>query len=153
MSKPAKSSLITVAPSAVHGLGAFATRPLAAQVVLGDYAGRRYSPEEIASRDWDDRVTYLFSLSSNETIDGAEGGNETRHLNHACEPNCEAFEEYDEEGRLTLRFQTLVAVQKGEELFIDYRLVADADASPDDFPCRCGSENCRGTMLAPGDAS
>lgn len=116
--------------------------------MLGYYAGKRYSPAEVEAKDWDDALTYLFSLSSDETIDGAVGGNETRHLNHACTPNCEAFEEYDEAGLLILKFRTLVAVQSGDELFIDYRLVAGDDASPANYPCRCGSANCRGTMLA-----
>ena len=153
LNNPASSVLsITVAPSGVHGFGAFATRPLPAQAVLGVYEGQRYSPEELATKEWDQQLTYLFSLSSDETIDGAEGGNETRHLNHACSPNCEAFEEYDESGRLVLKFQTIQPVEAGDELFIDYNLVVDEESSPLDYPCRCGSADCRGTMLAPIDA-
>lgn len=139
---------IVVAPSGVHGLGAFATQSLPPQTLLGLYEGRRYSPAEIADNDWDDRLTYLFSLSNDETIDGAEGGNATRHLNHACDPNCEAFEEYDEAGLLILKVRTIAPVNAGDELFIDYRLVADDHSSPLEYPCRCGSANCRGTMLA-----
>jgi hypothetical protein len=141
--------LITVAPSGVHGVGAFATRPLPAEAVLGLYEGQRYSPEQVAAKDWDRQLTYLFSLSSDETIDGAEGGNEMRHLNHACSPNCEAFEEYDEAGQLVLKIQTILPVEAGDELFLDYNLVVDDDSSPLDYPCRCGAPNCRGTMLAP----
>ena len=57
------------------------------------------------------------------------------------------MEEYDDAGRLELRFQTLVPVEAGDELFIDYGLTADDGSSPADYPCRCGAENCRGTML------
>lgn len=140
---------LRVAPSGVHGLGAFATRPLPAFALLGLYEGRRYSQQEIAARSWDDQLTYLFTLSNQETIDGAKGGNGTRHLNHACDPNCEAVEVYDDAGRLVLKFQTIVPVDAGDELFIDYCLTADDGSPPSDYPCHCGSPNCRGTMLAP----
>jgi hypothetical protein len=143
---------IRVAPSGVHGLGAFATRDLPAFSLLGLYEGRRYSPEEIAAREWDDQLTYLFKLSSEETIDGAKGGNATRHLNHACDPNCEAVEVYDDAGQLVLKFQTIVSVEAGEELFIDYCLTADDGSPASDYLCRCGSPNCRGTMLGPDEA-
>lgn len=146
---PSTTPLIRVAPSGVHGLGAFAVEPMDAGTFLGLYEGRRYSPAQVKARDWDNQLTYLFNLSNDETIDGGKGGNATRHLNHACDPNCEACEEYDEAGRLVLKFQTLVAVDEGEELFIDYGLVADDDSVAADYPCRCGSPNCRGTMLAP----
>ena len=139
---------IRVSASGVHGLGGFATRDLPADAFLGLYEGRRYSPAQIAAKTWDDNLTYLFKLTNDETIDGAKGGNATRHLNHSCDPNCEAVEEYDESGELVLRFQTIVAVEAGDELFIDYGLAADNDKVAADFPRHCGSANCRGTMLA-----
>lgn len=144
---------LRVAQSGVHGLGAFATRDLPAFSFLGLYEGRRYSPEEVAARDWNDQLTYLFTLSNDETIDGAKGGNGTRHLNHACEPNCEAVEEYDDAGRLLLKFQTLVPVEAGEELFIDYCLTADDGSPASAYPCHCGFPSCRGSMLAPVDTA
>jgi SET domain-containing protein len=58
-------------------------------------------------------------------------------------------EEYDEGGELVLKFQTLVAVDAGDELFIDYSLTADDGSPPSKYPCHCGSPGCRGTMLAP----
>jgi SET domain-containing protein len=147
----ASTPCLRVAESGVHGLGAFATRPLPAEAFLGLYEGRRYTPEQIAAKTWNDQLTYLFKLSNDETIDGGKGGNATRHLNHSCEPNCEAVEEYDDAGVLGLKFQTLAAVEAGDELFIDYGLVADDGSTAADYPCRCGAPACRGTMLAPAD--
>ena len=149
---PSTTPCLRVSPSGVHGLGAFATRPLPAFALLGLYEGRRYSPEQVAAKAWDDGLIYLFKLSNDETIDGAKGGNATRHLNHSCNPNCEAVEEYDDAGRLVLKFQTMQPVDAGDELFIDYGLTADDGAAPADYPCHCGAVNCRGTMLAPADA-
>lgn len=138
---------LRVSPSGVHGLGAFATRPLPAHALLGLYEGRRYTAEQVAGRKWDGQLTYLFKLSNEEIIDAGKGGNATRHLNHSCDPNCEAVEEYDAAGRLELRFQTLVPVEAGDELFIDYGLTADDGSAPSDYPCHCGAANCRGTLL------
>ncbi|MCY1237507.1 SET domain protein [compost metagenome] len=152
MKSPKRTSstpFIRVGPSGVHGLGAFATRDLPAEAFLGLYEGRRYTKQEVASKLWDDQLTYLFTLTTGETIDGAKGGNATRHLNHSCEPNCEAVEEYDEAGEMVLRFQTMEAVEAGDELFIDYSLTADDGSPPSKYPCHCGSPGCRGTMLAP----
>lgn len=142
---------LRVSASGVHGLGAYATRPLPAGAFLGLYEGRRYTPEQIAAKTWNDQLTYLFMLSNDETIDGGKGGNATRHLNHSCAPNCEAVEEYDEAGELVLKFQTLVDVDAGDELFIDYGLVADDGSPASDYACHCGASTCRGTMLAPAD--
>ncbi|HEY2257339.1 MAG TPA: SET domain-containing protein-lysine N-methyltransferase, partial [Variovorax sp.] len=144
---------LRVSPSGVHGLGAFATRALPAFALLGLYEGRRYSPEQVAARTWNDQLTYLFLLSNDEMIDGAKGGNATRHLNHSCDPNCEAVEEYDDAGRLVLEFRTLVPVDAGDELFIDYGLTADDDSVSTDYPCRCGAANCRGSMLVDSAAA
>lgn len=150
-STPSTTPHLRVSASGVHGLGAYATRPLPAGAFLGLYEGRRYTPAQIEAKTWDDSLTYLFKLSNDETIDGGKGGNATRHLNHSCDPNCEAVEDYDEAGRMVLRFQTLVDVDAGDELFIDYSLVADDDSSPADYLCYCGTESCRGTMLALGE--
>lgn len=139
---------IRVGPSPVHGLGAFAERGLPAGALLGVYTGRRYAPGQVAGPGWDRQLTYLFQLSNGEMIDGAEGGNATRHLNHSCEPNCEASEEHDRRGRPVPVFRTLRAVAAGEELFIDYSLGCDDGSLPSDYPCRCGAANCRGTLLA-----
>ena len=87
----ARTPYLQVAGSGVHGLGAFVTQDLPMSTLLGTYQGRRYSPEQLRRRSWDDSLTYLFSLSNGETIDGSRGGNATRHINHSCAPNAEAI--------------------------------------------------------------
>ena len=137
---------VEVRQSGVHGHGVFAARALRARQKIGTYAGRRYAPDE-AHASWDDQLTYLFGLSDGSMIDGAQGGNATRHLNHACEPNVEASEEFDDAGRLVVIIRTTRRIRKGEELFLDYALdVGEED--PTEYPCRCGSTRCRGTLAA-----
>lgn len=132
--------------SGVHGHGVFAVRSLRAGQEIGSYAGRRYAPNE-AHAAWDDQLTYLFRLSDGSMIDGAQGGNAMRHLNHACEPNVEALEDYDAAGGLVVIIQATRDIRAGEELFLDYALDVDGE-DPAAYPCRCGSARCRGTLVA-----
>lgn len=131
--------------SPVHGDGAFATRSLPRGCHVGVYAGRRYAPGELVDRLWDNALTYLFGVSDGSCIDGREGGNATRHINHSCAPNCAAVEVTAEDGTVDIVIQTLRRVRAGEELFIDYALDI-GEESPEAYPCRCGSRQCRGTM-------
>ncbi|MDM0117272.1 SET domain-containing protein-lysine N-methyltransferase [Variovorax sp. J22R133] len=140
---------LDVACSGVHGLGTFVTRDLPARAFLGIYRGRRYSAEQLAQRRWDDALTFLFSLSNGETIDGSRGGNATRHINHSCDPNCEAVEEFNSRGRLVLKIYALRSLGAGEEVFLDYALVVDESANASDYRCLCGSPSCRGSMVSP----
>jgi uncharacterized protein len=98
-------------------------------------------------RDWDHSLTYVFGLSDGAVIDGSEGGNDSRHINHSCEPNCTAYEVEHKDGSLAIVIETLRAVQRGEELLLDYALdVGQADRGA--FPCSCGVSTCRRTMVA-----
>jgi uncharacterized protein len=142
---------VEVRDSRIHGLGAFARRGMQPGHVVGRYEGRRYSPTEEGEAEVDHHLTYLFGLSDGSLINGAEGGNATRHINHSCSPNCQAVEERDEDGEIHIVIRTLRRVKAGEELFIDYRLeVPDEDV--EHYPCRCGTAGCRGTMAAPVEA-
>jgi SET domain-containing protein len=139
---------IEVRQSTVHGQGAFAAQGLPRGRALGTYTGRRYAPGEAAARDWDNELTYVFGLSDGSIIDGSDGGNATRHLNHSCAPNCQAFEVTDENGGVQVVIEAKRRIRAGEELFIDYALdIGESD--PTEFPCRCGATKCRGTMAAP----
>jgi SET domain-containing protein len=145
---PTSARHLRIAPSGIHGLGAFFTAPLPTRSFIGFYSGRRYTPAQLARERWDDGLTYLFSLSNGETIDGAQGGNATRHINHSCAPNCEAVEERNAKGRLVLKIYTLAAVQEGDEAFIDYGLIVDESFQAADYPCYCAAPGCRGTLVA-----
>jgi SET domain-containing protein len=137
---------IEVRQSGVHGHGVFALRALRARQKIGTYTGRRYAPDQ-EHESWDQQLTYLFGLSDGSMIDGAQGGNETRHINHSCEPNVEAIEDSDDAGHLVITIRALRRIRAGEELFLDYALDVGGE-DPAEYPCRCGSTHCRGTLLA-----
>lgn len=132
----------------VHGKGLFARTDIEAGSVIGRYAGLRLTEDAVRDRVWDQALTYVFGLSDGTIIDGACGGNATRHFNHSCEPNCEAVEYWNARGAMNIHFETLRAIARGEELTIDYAL--QAEESPAQFSCACGSHACRGTLLDVG---
>lgn len=138
---------VEVRRSRVHGRGVFAVRDLRAGQVIGRYTGRRYGPDEVDPA-WSDRITYLFGLSDGSVIDGAQGGNATRFINHACAPNVEAIEEHDADGHLSITILASMDIAGGAELLLDYSLVIDGD-DPADYPCACGAAACRGTLAGP----
>jgi hypothetical protein len=75
------------------------------------------------------------------------GGNASRWINHACEPNCEADEE---EGRVFIK--ALRKLKPGEELFYDYGLVIDERYTPKlkkEYECRCGSPSAAAPCWRP----
>jgi uncharacterized protein len=88
----------------------------------------------------------LFSANSRTIIDAAHGGNVSRFINHSCDPNCEAIVT---KGRVFIHAQR--DIEPGEELGYDYWFVLEdphTAANKALYPCRCGSKNCRGTLLA-----
>ena len=147
--------LVEVRRSPVHGLGVFARRDIGAGRVIGHYGGRRYqaggSGESAAAQARHARaqargLTYVFALSDGSLIDGAQGGNATRHINHSCAPNCVAWETLDEAGAPQIDIEALRHIPAGSELFIDYDL-DPGQHDPAAYACRCGAPLCRGSML------
>jgi SET domain-containing protein len=139
--------LLEVRTSGIHGDGAFARRSLHPGQRVGVYRGRRYAEHEHGARDWDHALTYVFALSDGSVIDGSEGGNATRHINHSCAPNCIAYEVDGEDGEAQIVIEARRRIAAGEELFIDYALDVGAN-DPRDYRCRCGQPGCRGTMAS-----
>lgn len=142
---------IEVRDSGVHGRGVYATAPIKAGARIIEYTGERISWDEAVARHPHDPAqpnhTFYFHLDDGRVIDALYGGNDSRWINHACEPNCEA-EEID--GRVYVN--ALRDLQPGEELFYDYGLVLDERHTAKvkkQFACWCGAATCRGTMLAP----
>jgi SET domain-containing protein len=140
--------MILVGPSHIHGQGAFAAQDFDEGERIGVYEGKRYSARQVRRRNWTAELTYVFGLSDGSVIDAAIGGNPTKHLNHSCTPNCEAYEENGPDGRAHIVFYALRSIRTGEELFLDYSLIVDETEEADAFGCSCGTAQCRGTMLA-----
>ena len=152
---PSRGPRLQVRDSRVHGKGVFARRPIRAGERVGEYRGERIDWQEALRRHPHDPAqpnhTFYFSVDDGHVLDGNVGGNLLRWINHACTPNCRA-EEVASGGRTRVFAYALRDIAPGEELFYDYGLVVDQRHTARlkrDYACRCGSPDCRGTMLAP----
>ncbi|MFZ4288808.1 SET domain-containing protein [Variovorax sp. HJSM1_2] len=137
--------------SGVHGKGVFAVQDIAAGETIIEYVGEIVSWQEAQDRHphdpKDPNHTFYFHIDADRVIDAKFGGNSSRWINHACDPNCMADEV---DGRIFIK--ALVPIAAGSELFYDYGLIIDERYTPKlkaEYPCWCGSANCRGTLLAP----
>ncbi len=151
--KSAKAASVAyeVRRSAIHGNGVFATRNIEPGEQIAEYTGERISSDESALRAEAGggplNHTFFFSLADGRVIDGGSGGNDSRFINHACEPNCEAQED---DGRVFI--YALQPIDAGDELKYNYALIYEERHTPAvkaAFACRCGAPTCTGTMLAP----
>lgn len=137
--------------SVISGRGAFAIRDIRKGDRLIEYVGERVS-HAVADARYDDESmkshhTFLYSVSTRMVIDAAVGGNDSRFINHSCDPNCEAV---IETGRVFIYARK--PIRPGEELNYDYGYERDGTETPEDearYVCRCGARKCRGTILAP----
>ncbi len=145
-------ALVEVRNSSVHGLGVFALRRIRKGTRVIEYLGERISHKE-ADRRYDlkearDNHTFLFIVDSRTVIDAGVNGNEARFINHTCGPNCESVTQ-----NRRVFIEAIRTIESGEELAYDYQIEWDPQDPPDIdeiFACRCGSAECRGTMLWPG---
>jgi uncharacterized protein len=144
-----RTLLFEVQHSPIHGFGVFAARRIRKGTTVIEYLGDRVSHaqanERYKHKDPNDNHTFLFTVDARTVIDAGVGGNEARYINHACDPNCEST-------TLNRRIfiQAIRTIRPGEELSYDYLIQRDGDDATnvdEVYSCRCGAENCRGSML------
>ncbi|MFP2926837.1 SET domain-containing protein [Pyxidicoccus sp. 3LG] len=138
-------------PSSIQGTGAFATRRIRKGARIIEYIGERITQEEADDRYDDEAMerhhTFLFNLEDETVLDAGTVHNESRYINHSCEPNCEAL---IDKGHIYI--YALRTIEPGEELVYDYAYERTDGMGPDSealYVCRCGAPKCRGTILAP----
>jgi len=148
-----KGRRIQVRRSGVHGRGVYAIRKIRKGETIIEYKGQMITWKQAERRHPhnpdDPDHTFFFHIDDDHVIDANVGGNAARWINHACDPNCES--DIDEEQHRVF-IKALRKIRPGEELFYDYGLVIDERYTKKlkkQFACRCGADDCRGTMLAP----
>lgn len=113
-----KSVGIMVRPSPGKGLGAFASRHLPVDIILGDYTGEilsRAKPESTGD--------YLFRIDESVLVDAENLDKScwTRYINHSSEPNLRVKSlPFAYGGKPRIWFVTLRDIEPGEELCFDY---------------------------------
>jgi hypothetical protein len=148
---PRPTLAFEVRKSSIQGRGAFATRRIRPGQRIIEYTGEHITPDE-GDRRYEEtgmgrHHTFLFTLDDETVVDGRRGGNESRYINHSCDPNCEAIIEGPH-----IYIYAKRNIQPGAELTYDYQYERRADHTEEDerfYACRCGTAKCRGTILAP----
>lgn len=145
-----KNTYFLIRNSRVHGKGAFALKDIRKGTRLVEYVGENISAEESDKRYDDTNVknhhTFLFSVDNRKVIDATYGGNESRFINHSCDPNCDAIIE-----KRRVYIESNRTIRKGEELAYDYNYERTPKTTKKDeklYKCLCGSDECRGTILS-----
>jgi len=144
--------------SPIHGNGVFAAHDLPKGTRVIEYKGRRLTHAQanrMYANDSESGHTFLFTLNTKYLIDGGDGGNDARWINHSCAPNCEAWVIENKQGdrlRDRLVIETRRAIRAGEELTYDYGITLEERQTPrlkKIWECKCGAKKCTGTMLKP----
>eukprot|EP00594_Rhizosolenia_setigera_P019259 CAMPEP_0178979026 /NCGR_PEP_ID=MMETSP0789-20121207/25569_1 /TAXON_ID=3005 /ORGANISM="Rhizosolenia setigera, Strain CCMP 1694" /LENGTH=268 /DNA_ID=CAMNT_0020668997 /DNA_START=476 /DNA_END=1279 /DNA_ORIENTATION=- len=86
---------------------------------------------------------YVMHLGDGWYIDARLKGNLSRFINHSCDPNCKLVP-YNVAGYMRIGIFALRDIEQGEFLSYDYQF--DTKQHGNEFLCRCGSQNCRGTL-------
>ena len=146
--KAARSPIIVVRGSKIHGKGVFATRRIPKGSRIIEYKGRLITEAEADKRYGDDESnhTFLFLLDNDMVIDAYRDGNSARWINHSCDPNCEPMEDGNR-----LFIHAIRDIKAGDELSYEYNLVIEDRYTPAIkklYACRCGTRKCQGTFLA-----
>ena len=128
---------LAVRRSKIHRYGLFAQQFIPARKYIIEYTGERLNKKQAKKFDGTSfsDAPYLFTVNSYWTIDGTSGGG-AQYVNHSCDPNVYAIIR-----NKRIYFVALRNIIRGEELTLDYHLVAD-----ETIPCRCGSAKCRGKL-------
>lgn len=130
---------LTVATSAIHGKGCFATRRFTRRRTIAEYTGERITNAE-ALRRGHRRVLRISGLDQRWSIDGSVGGNGTHYINHSCRPN--SFMQTFGSKLLVLALRD---IRPGEEITVDYVASMHSDRKR----CTCNVPGCRGTINKP----
>jgi hypothetical protein len=122
---------LRVIRSTIHGYGVVATRAFAVGEVIADVDGAMWLEDE--DRDdnfslWIDDGVYFDMLD------------QTRWINHSCEPNAEIFGGAENGG--WAKVIAIKPIREGEEIAYDYGFPIELAE-----PCTCGAVRCRGWIL------
>lgn len=128
-----KAGKTVVRTSRIHGRGLFAAAALPARKKIGEVSGRLVPLPQARTRVERQAQIYLVELGPRLALDCSEG-NEFRHLNHSCEPNC-----YLRVIRHRVEVYTRTAIAKGCELTVDYGETPHRGG----MRCSCQSARCR----------
>jgi hypothetical protein len=134
-----ETEMVLFKGSPIHGTGGFAKAAIGKGARILEYLGERISKGE-SLRRCEQSNAFIFALNDELDLDGNVPWNPARFINHSCAPNCEAEKDDDHIWIIATR-----DIRAGEEITFNYGYGLE---DYKDYPCRCGSPDCVGYMVA-----
>lgn len=140
--------LFEIKRSPIHNLGVFATLQIKKGTHIIEYIGEKITKTESERRNdaWSKiakeknlGAVYIFELNKRYDLDGNVEYNTAKHINHSCDPNCEAVN-----SRGHIWIVAIKNIQVGEELSFNYGYNIEHFM---DHPCNCGVKYCVGYIV------
>jgi len=131
-----QSDATVVRPSPIQGRGLFAVVNLPGRRKLGEISGRLVKlPQARRDIETAERI-YFIELTDTWALECSEG-NQFKHLNHSCTPNC-----YLRIYGKRVEVYTLRPIKRGAELTVDYGETPHKGG----MRCQCGAPDCRAVL-------
>ncbi|MCW5589855.1 MAG: SET domain-containing protein-lysine N-methyltransferase [Legionellales bacterium] len=132
---------VTFKKSRIHRYGLYAKKALSKGDFIIEYTGKKITKSQSAKILTQDLPhVYIFELNQRYDIDGDTNDNIAKYINHSCDPNC-----YTDIVNSKVWIVALRDIKLQEELSYDYGF---ARYGWEERPCRCGSSQCFGFMVA-----
>jgi histone-lysine N-methyltransferase SETD2 len=103
--------------------------------LVHEYVGEVINDSQFQSRR---QKRYMMRLQKGWYVDAFRRGNQTRFINHGCDPNCR-IEKIQVDGERRLGIYAIKHIRAGTFLSVKYGWQTGQ-------VCKCGSPNCTGTM-------
>ena len=132
----ALSPAVELKPSAIEGLGVFATRRFSAEDLIRRInVVREITADAPLRADLGERLEHQSYPDDRVVLIGPPD----RHVNHSCDPN--AYKRFEGDAVYSVARRLIEA---GEEITYDYVINA---AGGNTWPCHCGASRCRGETV------
>ncbi|KAI1713741.1 SET domain-containing protein [Ditylenchus destructor] len=125
------------------GFGLRATDQIKDGQFIIEYVGEIVSNSEKLRRAMiysKDQHTYFMAYHNGTVIDATKKGNDSRLINHSCDPNA-ATQKWTVNDQLRIGLFARRTIKKGEEITFNYQFES---FRKDQQKCFCGSTNCNG---------
>uniref|UniRef100_A0A672SJD0 Histone-lysine N-methyltransferase, H3 lysine-36 specific n=1 Tax=Sinocyclocheilus grahami TaxID=75366 RepID=A0A672SJD0_SINGR len=114
---------------------------------VNEYVGEVIDEEECRARikhAQEDNICnfYMLTLDKDRIIDAGPKGNQSRFMNHSCQPNCET-QKWTVNGDTRVGLFALEDIPTGVELTFNYNLECLGNGKT---VCKCGAPNCSGFL-------
>lgn len=129
-----------------RGWGLMAVEDVEVGTFVSEYVGEVIDDEEVARRLWLAKeeegagADFYMVEAMGATVDARFLGNESRFLNHSCDPNCR-LEKWNVGGCYRLGIFAIKPIPAGAEYCWDYQFCNFEGSKPK--ACRCGAVTCR----------